>query len=160
MLWPKPLALLNLVPDGNGLPVLLEILIITAKYLTSGYLQVGEDDDERFRPGEPVSVDPRDRRARDFALPGRAPDRGRAWLLAKAELSRNQMLGTPAASRLLPSTGSSEACRGRDKRITAWAARFAAEMDLRDVGLLFYLAASSTTVATALETPGAIWGNA
>ena len=70
-------------------------------------------------------------------------------LLAKAELSRDQMLrdasGISAASQYrfleLAATETDESLLGL---------RVAAEMDMRDVGVLFYLAASSATVATAL----------
>jgi hypothetical protein len=71
-------------------------------------------------------------------------------LLAKAELSRDQLSrddsGISAASQYrfleLASTAADESLLGL---------RVAAEMDMRDVGVLFYLAASSATVATALE---------
>jgi hypothetical protein len=71
-------------------------------------------------------------------------------LLAKAELSRDQMLGD--------ASGISAASQYRLLELAAsetneplLGLRVAAEMDMRDVGLLFYLAASSATVATALE---------
>jgi AraC-like DNA-binding protein len=71
-------------------------------------------------------------------------------LLAKAELSRNQLSrddsGISAASQYrfleLAATETDESLLGL---------RVAAEMDMREVGVLFYLAASSATVATALE---------
>jgi Arabinose-binding domain of AraC transcription regulator, N-term len=71
-------------------------------------------------------------------------------LLVKAELSRDQMLrdasGISAASQYrfleLAASETNESLLGL---------HVAGEIDLRDIGLLFYLAASSTTVATALE---------
>src|SRR3954452_357551 len=78
---------------------------------------------------------------------------GTDGLLSKAELSRGQLMQDPG--------GVSVASQHRFLELAAAEANdpllglhVAAEMDLRGIGLLYYLAASCTTVAEALEYLG------
>ena len=75
---------------------------------------------------------------------------GTDGLLSKAELSRGQLMQDPG--------GVSVASQHRFLELAAAEAddpllglHVAAEMDLRDIGLLYYLTASCTTVAEALR---------
>src|SRR5215831_13811403 len=100
-------------------------------------------------PGEPVALDPRRRRARDAELPRSEGNRRGA----------RPVRGGPVASQLSrDDIGLSVASQYRFLELAATEANdqllglhVAAEMDLRSIGILFYLTGSAQTVSEALE---------
>ena len=100
-------------------------------------------------PAAAVFVDPRYRRSRDPILLGQKGVDAEP-LLSKAELSRRQLTQDPGGVSVVSQHRFLDlAAIQMDDPLLGL--HVAAEIDLREIGLLFYLAAASATVSEALE---------